>query len=365
MAEIRACVADDIPAVARLFQKTFRDPRAPVPPSLQSCLQELFFEHPWHDPELPSRVYVSPEGKVAGFIGVMPLHMFYRGRSVRAAVPSSVMVEDPEKHPLAGAKLVRAFLTGPQELSVSEPTSMLAQRMWERMGGQSVPSESMEWMRIFRPAALGLSILAGKVPAARFARPLFGLADRVATKIAGGAFGFEPQPQSYGHDADVGDDELFRVISEFAATYPLHPEWDAGTLKWQIGHAARNAKRGTLYRRIVYDRKGGPLGCYLYHARAEGIGWVLQVLAPPSGLDAVVDSLFAHAVATGCVALKGRTQARLMDPLLRRNAFFFRHHSSVAHSRDAELLAAIRAGDSLTSGLAAESWTRLNGDSFD
>ena len=59
MSEIRPCLAEDIPAVADLFQKTFRNARRPAPPALQPVLRELFFEHPWQDPELPSRVVGS------------------------------------------------------------------------------------------------------------------------------------------------------------------------------------------------------------------------------------------------------------------------------------------------------------------
>jgi hypothetical protein len=363
MSQIRAFTPDDLPAVAGLFQKTFRKPRTSVPASLVSCLGELFLDHPWHDPELPSRVYVTDDGAVGGFIGVLPLHMSYRGKPVRAAVPSSIMVDRPEADPLAGAKLLRSFLAGPQDLSVSEPTSLLVQRMWQRVGGQSVPSESMEWLRVFRPAGLAVAVAGAKVPAVRFARPVAGLMDRIAVKAVA-ALRVEPHPNSFQRDADVGDDELLQLIPEFAATYPLHPDWDPACLKWQIAHAARNTDRGTLFRRVVYGKGGAPLGCYLYHGRRREVGFVLQILARPEATGAVLDSLLAHAQEMEMVALKGRTQLRLLDPLLERNAVFFRRNSAVAHSRNPELLAAIRSGESLTVGLASDAWTRLIGGVF-
>jgi hypothetical protein len=73
MSLIRACSPEDMPAVAGLFQKTFLNGRGRAPKSLESYLAELFLHHPWYDPELPSRVYVSAEGAVRGFIGVLPL----------------------------------------------------------------------------------------------------------------------------------------------------------------------------------------------------------------------------------------------------------------------------------------------------
>jgi hypothetical protein len=360
MSDIRACRLDDIPVVADIFQRTFRDAHEPAPPALQTVLRELFFEHPWQDPELPSRVSEA-DGKVNGFIGVLPVHMSFRGRKLRAAVPSSIMVDDPHKHPLAGAKLVRAFLNGPQDLSFSEPISPLAQSMWERMGGESALSESMEWLRVLHPAGLAVAFAAGRVPLLGALSPLARLVDRGLAQR--GSFATAPLAAGF-HDADVDDESLFGIVSALAETYSLHPDWDPGVLRWQLAHAAGNTTRGALYRRAVHDRSGRPIGCYVYHGRPGQMAWTLLVLARPETVEPVLDSLLAHAAGQGAVALKGRSQLRLLDPLLKRNALFFRRHSAVAHSRDRELLAAIRAGDAVTSGLAAESWTRLIGDSF-
>ena len=360
MSEIRACRLDDIPAVADMFQRTFRDAREPAPPALHRALRELFFEHPWQDPELPSRVSEA-DGKVNGFIGTLPVRMAFRGRKLRAAVPSSLMVDVPHKHPLAGAKLIRAFLNGPQDLSFSEPISPLAQSMWERLGGEAVPSESMEWLRVLRPAGLALAFAAGRMPILGIAHPVARMIDRGLARR--GHFAATPLATSF-HDADVDDATLFAVISEVAESYALHPAWDAGVLSWQLAHAAGNATRGALRRRAVFDRSGDAVGCYVYHGRPGQMAWTLLVLARPQTVEPVLDSLFAQAAGAGAAAVKGRTQLRLLDPLLKRNALFFRRHSAAVHSRDRELLAAIRTGDAVTSGLAAESWSRLIGDSF-
>src|SRR6185369_9147094 len=67
MSDVRTCTADDMPAVARMFQKAFRDPNQAAPPSLEAYLRELFLEHPWRDPETASRVFVGADGGVHGF----------------------------------------------------------------------------------------------------------------------------------------------------------------------------------------------------------------------------------------------------------------------------------------------------------
>jgi hypothetical protein len=364
MADIRACTPADIPAVARLFQKAFRNPRVQAPASLASCLREVFFEHPWHDPELPSHVYVAPDGTVGGFIGVLPLRMSFHGRRIRAAVPSSLMVETPEKSPLAGARLLRSFIAGPQDISISEPLNPLSQGMWERLGGQSVPSESMEWLRLFHPAGLALALIGNRIPAARLARPLGAFADRIIGKVTPVPLRPDPRPRGYEYDVDASDDLLLRHLPEFAADYALHPDWDADGLRWMLAHAGQNAGRGTLFRRIVYGKNDVPLGCYLYHGRPHQVAWVLQLLARPDAVGAVLDSLLAHAYRQRIVGIKGRTQLRFLDALLNRHCIFFRRNSAAVHSRDPELLAAVRSGAALTSGLAGETWTRLIGDRF-
>jgi len=362
--DIRACAPEDLPTVARLFQSAFRDPASEAPASLHSCLRELFFEYPWDDPELPSRVYITPDGKLRGFIGVLPLRMSFRGERIRAAVPSSMMVDRPEEHPLAGARLLRSFLNGPQDISISEPLNPLTQGMWERLGGQSMPTESMEWLRVFRPAGFGLARMGERYSAARVLRPLGTLVDRAAASVAGASLQPCGKMPDYATEADVSDDVLIGHIAELTADYELRPEWDPACLKWMLAHAGRNAGRGTLFRRMVYGHNEIPLGCYLYHGRPNEMAWVLQILARPDAVGPVLDSLFAHAYRHGSVAVKGRTQLRLMDGLLRRQCIFFRRHSAAVHSRNPQLLAAVRSGEALTSGLAAESWTRLIGDTF-
>jgi hypothetical protein len=105
VSDIRSCTLDDIPAVARMFQTAFRDKRKDPPASLQTYLRELFLEHPWQAPEIVSRVYVGADGAVHGFIGQLPISMSFRGRPIRAALASSLVVDDPVAHPLVWTPL--------------------------------------------------------------------------------------------------------------------------------------------------------------------------------------------------------------------------------------------------------------------
>ncbi len=364
MSDIRTCTINDIPAVARMFQKAFRDERNAAPASLESYLRELFFEHPWRDPEMASRVYVGTDGNVHGFIGLLPIRMSFHGQQIRAVLASSLVVDNPAGNPMAGARLLRSIFTGPQDLCVSETSNPTAQGMWERSGGRSIADYSMEWIRVMRPAGFGVAMIEEKFSAAKLLRPLASLADRILERVGPATFTHRASSSGYYSDVDVDDDVLLEHIPRFATTYALHPDWDRESLAFFLRHAARKNRHGTHYRRMVYGRNKAPVGCYLYYGRPGGIAWVLQILALPEAVDAVVGSMMAHAWTLGAVALRGRTQPHVLDALLRNRCVLFQRSSTTVYSKNPDLIAAIRSGDAFIIGLAGEGWTRLIGEKF-
>jgi hypothetical protein len=359
---IRALAPHDIDAVAALFQRSFRNAGDAAPDSLRRYLDELFLHHPCADSELPSRVHVGPDGAVNGFIGVLPAPMRFRGRPLRAAIAGSLMVADPQRDPLAGARLMRAFFKGPQDLSFSETANPLSQGMWERLGGFAAPVYSMEWVRVLRPFATSVAALATAAPAASLLRPLAWGLDRLAAPLTARVFGAPAPGPAWG--ADVGDDEIVQAAPELISGFALGPNWDGETLRWVLAHARRKERHGPLFRRMVTGRGGRSLGCYLYFGRPDRIAWVLQILARPEGVGPVIDDLFAHAAGQGCAAVRGRSNPLVLDALLRRKCLMLHRASTVVHARDPELLQAVRCGEAMLNGLAGESWTRLIGGDF-
>jgi len=361
-AQVRACTPDDMPAVAGLFQRTFRNARVPAPASLTRYLRELYFEHPWRDPALTSKVFVA-DGAVRGFIGILPMRLAFRGATLRGAVAGTLMVDKPQENPLAGARLLRAYLSGPQDVSLSDSANPVSCGMWERLGGKTVPTQSMEWVRAFRPFATAVALAAEIARAARFARPIGAIADGIAGFFSRDLFGLEPT-EAAAPNAEASDEELVHLIPELASAYEIRPAWDATTLRWMLAHAADKDRHGPMMRRVVRGKNARALGCYICYGRRGGVAWVLQFLARPDAIGPVLDHLFASAFAVGCVAVRGRSQALLLDPLQRRNCLFFHRSATVVHSHDAELVAAIRGGEALVTGLSGDAWTRLIGDVF-
>ena len=362
-AHVRPLALADVAAISELFQKTFRNPNVPAPQSLTDYLQQLFLEHPRQDPEICSRVYVNADDRIAGFIGVLPLAMESNGRTLRAAVASSLMVDHPEHNPTAGARLLRSMLQGPQDLTISETANPLSQRMWERLGGLTVTAYSMEWMRMLRPAAFGVTMAAERVSVAGCLLPLASPLDWMLARAKHNPFLLTANQKPF-REVAVDEADIIAVMPEFLNGYRLRPQWDPLLTRWMLRHAAEKERHGPLRCWLVQGPGDQTIGGYLYYGRPRSIAFVLHIFVRPSTADAVVENLFAHAFAQGFVGLKGRTQPEITDTLLRHRCVLRHAGSMVVHSRQPELIDVIRCGDAMISGLVAESWTRLIGGDF-
>lgn len=364
MSDIRVLTAEDLPTVAALFQRTFREPDRPAPPSLRDYLASVFLHHPWQDPEISSRVHVGADGVIDGFIGVLPLRLTIGDRHLRGGIAGSLMVANPRRDPLAGARLLRAFLNGPQDISLSETANPVSYRMWTRLGGSSVPALSMDFMRVLRPAGLAVALAVEKTGVAKALRPLARLIDRVALRLPDHPFDLQPADGQPAVGRAATEDELVPHLLRLAQAYPLHPDWDTETAHWFLDHAQQKERHGDLRRRLVFDRRGALLGCCLYYGRPGGIAWVLQMLGTPESSDRLVGDLMADAAELGCVAVRGRVQPGFLEPLLRQRALLYQRSATVVHTSDRKLLEMVRSGDALATGLAGESWIRLVGGRF-
>ena len=360
-AGIRPCTAEDIPAVARLFRRTFaKGPRHGTRP-LEDQLRRELFEHPWRDPNMPSLVFAGADGAPIGFIAVRPLRLLFDGEPVTAAVSGSLMVEEPAKNPLVGARLLRSYLNGPQDLSLSESANAVSQPMWGKLGGRTEPAYSMEWLRVIKPAGLGVVMARERSRGGTLLRPFAAAFDWCAARVPRNPLRVDPALE-IGADAD--DDDLVAAILELPHVYRLRPAFDRDSLLWFLAQASLKERYGPLIRRVVRDRNGRTAGAYLYCVRPQGIAFVLQIFATEKAAESVIDDLVADAYRRGAVAVRGRVQPELADVLLRRRAVFVHSSSFVVRSKRADILAAIHAGDAMITGFAGESWSGLIGGLF-
>ncbi|PZU89934.1 MAG: hypothetical protein DI528_01370 [Shinella sp.] len=360
---VRPLTKEDLAPVAGLFQRTFRDGTA-ASPALETALRQTFIDHPFADPDLPSHVFVNEAGKVSGFIGVNPARMTIGGREIRAAFAGSMMVERPKENPLAGARLIRAFLSGPQDVSISETANATALGMWRKLGHDLIPAYSMNWLRVFRPGSTGIDILNRVHPAARLLKPFGALADRIARMGGGASFGLETSSGKGPAFQDVGEEELAEALMALAPAFPLAPIWNRPSLGWLLAQAREKSQFGPIVRRVAYGSDGAPVAAHVYYGRPGGIAWVLQSLARPERMEAMVDDMLQHAADAGCAAIRGAGQPWLTPFLLRKKALFLGRSFVVAQTKDPDIRETIDSGKALITGLAGETWSPLIGERF-
>ncbi|PSJ63148.1 hypothetical protein C7I85_04080 [Mesorhizobium soli] len=355
-------------AVAELFQRILRKTRRPATHALEAYLTGLFIEAPDHDPEIGSLVHVHNDGRVTGFIGVMPLPMAVEERTVRAAVCGSLMVDNHTDDPFAGARLMRAFLSGSQDITLTETANDISTAMWRKLRATVLPDYSLEWLRVIRPAGFVAEMAANAVGAARLLSPL---ARPIDSLIRRGAPGprlsclAAAVPEGTFPSAEVDDETTAALLTKWTEAYAVRPLWQPENLRRIVAEASSKALYGEMVRRVVTTRDGRPLGLFLYHGDPGRIGRVFQILAAPGRIGEVIDSMLAHANERGMVALRGRTQPVLLEALLGRRFVFLHASSSIVHTRDPTLLEPFLAGKAFFNGFAGESWSRLIGDRFD
>ncbi|OHV79747.1 hypothetical protein [Ensifer sp. LCM 4579] len=371
MSDIRPLRSEDIPAVAGLFQKIFRNSDDTPPQALTAYLRHLYLEAPDSDPEIAPLVHVNDAGRVSGFVGVNALPMRHNGRSLRAAICGSLMVEDRDSDPMAGARLLKAFLAGPQDLSFSETASEISTQMWTRLRGLVLPQYSLDWVRVIRPAAFTLELVTRRLRLARSLAPLARAFDgRYRGKMTRGDLRWSAVPAEASTKgtlqvADIDRESFAELFPLLTRQFAVQPAWTGAQFAHILADATEKPDYGDAHFAVVKARTGAPVGAFFYHMRPGGIARVLQVLALPGQAGLVLDCLIDHAAARGAAAVNGRTQPALLEAMMGRRIGFVHAASTVIHTRDEQLLEAFRHSQGFINGLAGEHWSRLIGGRFE
>ena len=362
MTTLRTFAADDIPAAAELFGRVYPAQRWTSPAACEAYFHEMLFDNPWHDLGLPSWV-AEEDGRMAGFAGVMPRRMLFRGRPIRVAVGCQFMVDPNRRSGLTALQLARAALSGPQDLFIADGANDLSRQMWAGLGGTAPLLYNLHWTRPLRPVRFALSFLEERrvlpllltLPA----RPLGAVADAVVARLHPNRLNQEDVELAEGA-LDAG--AMLAHLPDVSEGMALQPEYDERSLTWLLEQTARKARHGKLRARAVLEGGRRLLGWYLYYVRAGRVSEVIQVAARNGSYGRVLQRLFADAWRQGASAVRGRLDPRHVQELSDRHCWFRREGTwTLVHSRHADLAAAIHQGNAFLSRLEGEWWLRFQG----
>jgi len=362
MATIRIFTEDDVPGAAALFARVYPEHRWSSQAAFESYLREMVFDNPWRDPEVPSWV-AEEDGRISGFYAVMPRRMSLRGRPVRVAVGCQFMVDPHKRDSLTALQMAKAFVSGPQDLTLADGANDLSRRMWIGIGGTASLLHSLHWTRPLRPARYMASLVDARAtlpPALTFAaRPLGALADALVTRLRPNRFLREQT--ELAEDA-LDPATMLAHLPDVLRGSALQPVYDARSLAWLLEQTARKTRHGRLRARAVRDGGRRLIGWYLYYVQKGGVSEVVQIAARDGSFDRVLRRLLADAWRHGAAAVRGRLDPRYVQELSDRHCWFRWGHSwTLVHSRHADIMAAIHQGDAFLSRLEGEWWLRFLG----
>ena len=367
MTEIRPLELQDIDRVAALYQSTFSGSGRPASPILSRSLKAFYLDGPGADRDIPSLVHVDGDGGVSGFVGVNTVPMVFAGRPMKVAFAGALMVGQPRRDPLAGARLLKAFLAGPQQLSISETANKTSLDMSKALKGVAFPTYSLEWMRAFTPAAFACDMVLRHSRLRRAVLPIARGLDTLARRTSFGsslAMGQSGSNRAALSTHPVDAEGFAEAVEALTAHYPMRPCWSAGDLRHVVAEAMDKPAYGQPVALIATKGGGAMAGAFLYHLRPGGVGRVFQLMALPGRESDAVDCLFADAAARGAAGLRGRTQPALLNGLLGKKPMFANASSTVVFSGDEDILDAFRTGRAFVNGIAGESWGRHIGGGF-
>lgn len=332
---VRPLTRDDLPAVVALYQRVIVGATAPPSNRLLRALERATLDHPWAEPDLPSLVYESTSGGVAGFQAAYARRLMLGDRPVRM-VCCGQLVADPDAATLGiGGLLMRRMLSGPQDFTVTDGATSEVRSMWSRLGGSSGGITSLGWTRIFRPAQL-------------------------AVRLAAGRRGWARRPAGSGRmTAAKADEELTpdRLIDQIGRTRArLRPAYSVEFLDWLFAEMEAVQRRGPLARRVVTDEHGQALGWYVAYLPSSGVAQAIGVGSVRSDPGPVLDRLFEDARTAGASAVQGRVEHATIAALTARRCVFRRSEWALAHYADDEVAAAAGREQALITRLDGEWW---------
>ncbi|OHV79750.1 GNAT family N-acetyltransferase [Ensifer sp. LCM 4579] len=357
-ASIRAMERADLPAVARLFNKVFRQRDRDAGDDLIRYLDAVFFGSPHYAPEHGSVVHKSSDGRIDSAILSVPMEFTVHERRMVARLLCAFMV-DGRAGAAGAARLARTVRAARQEMCFSDSSSPVSADHCTAGGGIILPIQSLEWRRAFRPLAAA-ALLAGRQMPLLASGPVivaFGWVDRALRRWRSS---LKAESIAGCRTEAASLDAFFECAAPMLERFSVRPSWSKREFDWLVSIASRNRSLGTLQCRIVRSDNGRAIGAFLFFGKARRVAQVLNILCEAGRELDVTTAMFASLDEDGYAVAAGMGQPFLMNAISRQRWLSFRHRGYFCMvTRHAEIKEAALGNDIYIGGLASESWSRL------
>jgi hypothetical protein len=372
MTRIRSLRHDDLSQVVELYRTHIVQPNVAGGVAdgdeLRTVFEQVFLGEPLSDPAIPSLVFEGSDGEILGFIGSLVHRMRYEERTVRLACSSSLAVTPKARQFGAGGLLLRQYLAGPQDLTMTDTAGPASERLWKRLGGSMYNLGSVTWLYLLQPlrAAVGLKLWhRGKhqwLPKARpLCRPLDALYARSDNTLDSEYARFNNTQEAATDgtekhtEEDLSPQLLIDNLCLGAQRYHLWPDYDAESLGWRFDQIARSRSNGPLVKKLVRDARGQPLGWYIASLLPSDIYRVLGVAATPGNEELLFRHVLRNAKDLDAAAVAGKVEPWFFEVFPRR-MMMVRRARFLIHSRDEAISDAVCSSKALLTGLESDIW---------
>jgi hypothetical protein len=357
---VRRFIRDDITQVARLHRAVF-PPDAGThreDATYHTYLRSVFLENPAGEGPLSSLVYEERDGRLTGFLGIVRRRVAIGCCRYEAAVSSQFIVDPQANVAVVAVRLLKAYLEGPQDLSIADEATDAARRIWEGLGGTTGLLHSMYWTRPLRPARLAVSFLRQRRPlraVAAAAAPVAAGLDALIARVPGSHF---RQVEPSAGAEDISTAALMAYGPKVYGDATLWVEYDDRTFQWLLD---RVATKGGYVLKAAFRNELNIVGWYICHLDYAGHAEAVQIAATPAAIHGVLDHLFYHAWRHGALTVNGRMDPRFMQALSDRYCLFHRRGPwMLIKARKPELLSSFHSGNAGFSRLDGEWSLRLS-----
>ena len=355
MSRIRSLRQDDLPQVVALYRSDLAVPNFADEVELRTAFEQVFLGKPLSDPSIPSLVFEGSDGEILGFIGSLVHQMRFGERSLRLACSSSLVASPRARRFGAGGLLLRKYLAGPQDLTMTDTAGSATEQMWKRLGGSKYHLGSVTWLHVIHPlrAAVGLKLWhLGRHQRLPLVRPLCRPLDAVFSR-SGNTDGTR-EAGKYTEE-ELSPQLLIDHLRLGHQPFHLWPDHDAGSLGLLFDHIARSRSNGQLVKKFVRDARGQPLGWYIASLLPSDICRVLGLAATPGSEELLFRHVLRRAKDLNAAAVAGRVEPWLLEVFPKRMMMFSRVRF-LFHSRDEGICDAVRSGKAMLTGLESDIW---------
>jgi hypothetical protein len=355
MTRIRSLRQDDLSQVVALYRSYFAEPNVGGADELRMAFEQIFLGQPLSDPSIPSLVFEGSDGEILGFIGSLVHRMRFEQRTVRLACSSSLIVAPSARQLGAGGLLLRKYLAGSQDLTITDTAGRATERMWKRLGGSMYHLGSVTWLHLLHPlrAAVGLRLWRrGWHQWLPLARPLCRAPDAVYSRFnnTDGTGDVEKHTEE-----QLSPQLLIDHLHLGPQRFHLWPDYDAESLGMLFDQIDRSRSNGQLVKNFVRDARGQPLGWYIASLLPSDIYRILGLAAAPGNEELLFRHVLHKAKDLNAAAVAGRLEPWMLEVFPRRMTMFLRVRFLV-HSRNEALCDAVRSSKALLTGLESDIW---------